>query len=276
MSAPLAPSLLGRALGALGALAAVLATAFVVAPRALAGDFADERDLRDAFRAAFVEYWRSGDRDFSPALESVVDYWFRYHVAKGVIAALLLIVLVALGALLWRAFLRGRGLGAGRNAAFASAGVVVTALAVFSLLAVMANVQGAVAPYASLLPMLTGGDTDSEHAETRARVRQQLAESVSGNGETSPALAVMISDFSLYHVAMAVIAAVVAIVLLGLSVVAWKRFPRSADTRARRVLGSFGVLAALSSLASIVVVVANTTTVADPGPALLALFDGGW
>ncbi|TQM32443.1 hypothetical protein [Nocardia bhagyanarayanae] len=275
MSVPVAPSRFGRALGVLGALAVVLAAAFVVVPPTLAGDFADERDLREAFREAFVEYWRSGARDFSPALESAVDYWFWYHVTKGVIAALLLIVFVALGVLLWRAFLRARGLDAGRNVALASSGMIVTALGVFSLLAVMANVQGAVAPYASLLPMLTGGDTDGELAETLDQVRQRLAESLSGGGET-PALAVMISDFSLYHVAMAVIAAVVAIVLLALNVVVWKRFARATDTRARRVSGSFGVLAALSSLASIVVVVANTTTAADPGPALSALFDGGW
>ncbi|WP_067783105.1 hypothetical protein [Nocardia amikacinitolerans] len=274
MSTPSTQSRSGRALGVLGALAVLLAAGFVVAPRMLAGSFEDERAVRDAFRVAFVEYWRSGDREFSPALESVVDYWFRYHVVKGVLAALLLIVLVWLGVLLWRVFLRARGSGAG-NTAFASAAVIVTALAVFSLLAVMANVQGALAPYASLLPMLTGGDTDGELAETLDQVRQRLAESSSAGGETPP-LAMMISDFAHYHVAMVVIAAVVAIVLLGLNVVAWKRFARTTDARARRVHGSFGVLATLSSLAAILVVVANTTTAADPGPALAALFDGGW
>src|SRR6185295_15066159 len=106
-------------------------------------------------------------------LERVVDYWFRYHVAKAVIATILLIVLVALGVLLWKAFLRAGGLGAGRRVALASAGVLVTMLAVFSLAMVMANIQGAVAPFASLLPMLTDGPTDGELAGTLDQVTQR-------------------------------------------------------------------------------------------------------
>ncbi|MFD0362788.1 hypothetical protein ACFQZZ_15195 [Nocardia sp. GCM10030253] len=272
----------GRAVAMLAALAVALVAAFVVAPRTLAASSSssgsvDERNLREALRAAFVEYWSSGDRDFSPGLARVVDYWFRYHVAKAVIAAILLIVLVALGVLLWKAFLGAGGLGVRRRAALASA-VLVTMLALFSLVMVMANVQGAVAPFASLFPMLTVGATDGELADTLDQVRQRLADSLSAGGQTPPALEVMISDFSRYHVAMAVVAAIVAVVLIGMSVVLWKRFARteSSDRRTRRVLGSFGVLAALLSLAVIVVVVANTTTAADPAPALLAFFDGGW
>ncbi|WP_214105059.1 hypothetical protein [Acrocarpospora catenulata] len=206
------------------ALAVALAAAFVVAPRTLAasrldGGFADERDIIEALRAAFVEYWNSGDRDFSHGLERVVDYWFRYHAAKAVIAAILLIVLVALGVLLWKAFLRAGGLGTGRRAALASARVLVTMLALFSLVMVMANVQGTVAPFASLLPMLVIGATDGELADTLDQIRQRLADSLSAGDRTPPALEVMISDFSRYHVAMAVVAATVAVVLIGTSVV---------------------------------------------------------
>jgi hypothetical protein len=39
------------------------------------------------------------------------DYWFRFHLVKGGIAALLLIVLVALGVVLWRTSLRANGSG---------------------------------------------------------------------------------------------------------------------------------------------------------------------
>jgi hypothetical protein len=242
------------------------------------GGYADERHLTEALREAFVEYWRSGDRDFPPALDRVVDYWFRYHVAKAVIAAILLTVLIALGVLLWRAFLRADGLGAGRRAALASAGVLVTMLALFSLATVMANVQGAVAPFASLLSMLPDGATDGELADTLAQVRQQLADSQTAHGHDRPALEMMISDLSRYHVALAAVAAIVAVVLIGVSAVLWKRFARtgSSDRRTRRVLGSFGALSVLSSLAMIVFVVANTTTATDPAPVLLAFFDGGW
>jgi hypothetical protein len=287
LSSPAAPSrsagVPGRVLATLVALVAALVTAFVVAPATLAaggsGDgFVDERHLTQALREAFVGYWRSGARNFSPDLESTVDYWFRYHVAKAVIAATLLILLVALGVLLWKAFLRAGGLRAGKRAALASAGVVVTTFALFSLVTVMANVQGAVAPFASLLPMLTGGATDGELADTLDQVRQRLADSRSAGDPAPPAIEVMINDFTRYHVAMAVLAAIVAVVLIGMSVVLWTRFARTgpSEGRTRRVLGSFGALSALVSLVAIFVAVANATTAADPAPALLAFFEGGW
>ena len=75
---------------------------------------------------------------------------------KAVTAALLLIVLIALGVLLWKAFLRADGVGVGKRTAHASAGALVTMLALFSLAIAMANIQGAAAPFASLLPMLAG------------------------------------------------------------------------------------------------------------------------
>jgi len=68
----------------------------------------------------------------------------------------------------------------------------------------------------------------------------------------------------------------VAVALIGLSSLLWKRFARSADRRTRRVLGSFGVLAALFSLLLIVLAAGNTTVAADPAPALMAFFEGGW
>jgi hypothetical protein len=42
------------------------------------------------------------------------------------------------------------------------------------------------------------------------------------------------------------------------------------------MLGSFAVLSAVVSLGMIVVGLANTTTAADPTPALLAFFGGGF
>jgi hypothetical protein len=271
----------GRAVATLAAVAAALCVAVVVGPPWLAArgpdaDLADHRHLTEALRGGFVEYWRSGDRDLSPALARVVDYWFRFHLAKALIAAILLVVLVALGRLLWSAFLRAGGLGAGRRAAPAAAGVLVTLLALVSLLVVMANVQGVVAPFASLLPMLTDGGADGEQAATLTEVRQQLA-AYRGAG-APPAVAVMVDDFALYHAAMVVIGAIVAVGFVVACVASWTRRARTAssDTRARRLLASFGLLSALPALAAIVLVTANATVAADPAPALLALFDGGW
>jgi hypothetical protein len=103
----------GRLLAALVALVAGLAAAFVIAPPTLAAtgpadDLADQDRLTAAFRTAVVGYWRSGDRDYPPDLQRVVDYWFRFHLVKGGIAALLLIVLGVLTVVLWRTFVRAR------------------------------------------------------------------------------------------------------------------------------------------------------------------------
>ncbi|MEU6758203.1 hypothetical protein [Streptomyces sp. NPDC046685] len=84
-------------------------------------------------------------------------------------------------------------------------------------------------------------------------------------------------DFARYHAAMAVIAGVVALALVGASVALWRRRARTAssDRRTRGLLGALGVVSAVSSPAVLVVAVANTTA-ADPAPALAAFFDGGW
>jgi hypothetical protein len=286
MSPPTAPSrstdIPGRALAGLGSAAVALAVSFVVAPGMLAsrsGDgFADERILVESLREGFIGYWRSGDRDFSSNLQKVVDYWSRYHVVKAVIAAILLFVLSALGLLIWKAFLRAGGLGAGRRAALAVTGALVTMLALLSLVTVMANVQGAIAPFSSLLPMLEVNATGGELGDTLDQVRQRLADSTGTGERTPPALEVMISDFSRYHEALAVVAVFVAVGFIGMSFMLWRRFAKTAasERRTRRVYGSFGLLTTMLSLAVMVLVVANVTTAAEPQPALLAFFNGGW
>jgi hypothetical protein len=273
----------GRALATLVALVAGLAAAFVVAPPRLAasgpaGDLADHGHLVAAFRTAVVGYWRSGDRNYPPALQRVVDYWFRFHLIKGGIAALLLMVLGVLTVLLWRAFLRADGLRMGSRAALVSAAIAAPMLALFALAVVMANIQGALAPFSSLMPMLTEGTPDASLAGTLAQARQQLAGSHRTSGYTPPALDAMVSDFGWYHAVLAVMAIVVVVALLGLGVMCWRSFARvgSADRRARRVLGWLGVGSVLSSLIVAVVLVANTGVAMDPAPALLGLFNGGF
>lgn len=269
----------GRALASLAALVAGLAAALVVVPpRLAAGDLADRGQLGAAFRAAVVEYWRSGDRNYPPALQRVVDYWFRFHLVKGGIAALLLVVLGVLTVLLWRTFLQADGLGTGSRAALASAGTAAPMLALFALVVAMANVQGALAPFSSLMPMLTEGTPDADLTSTLAQARQQLTGSHRTSGHTPLALDAMVGDFARYHAALAVVCAVVVAALLGLSVMCWRSYARvrSADRRARRVWGGFGVFSALSSLMVAVVLVANAGTATDPAPALLAFFNGGF
>jgi hypothetical protein len=265
------------------ALAVALVMAFIFAPGPLAGRMAGggyggQGELVDSLTESFVDYWNSGDRNLTPGLERAVDYWRDYHVVKAVIAAILLVVLTMLGVLLWKAFLRAGGLGAGGRAALASGGVAVTALALVSVAAVMANVQGAIAPLSSLLSMLPMHPSHGELADTLDQVRLRLAEYPNSGDRTPPAIEVMVSDFSRYHVVIAVAATMVAAVLIGLSVTSWKRFARTvaSDRRTRRVFGAFGLLSALASPAVLVVAVANVTVAADSAPALLAFFKGGW
>ncbi|KAA0023160.1 hypothetical protein FOY51_09810 [Antrihabitans cavernicola] len=264
----------------LTALASALVVAVFVAPGALAkapgGQTFDEAWLTAALRGAFVEYWNSGGRAFSPSMGTLVDYWFRFHVAKAAIAAILLAVLLALGLHVWRAFLRATDSSYGRQVALAASGVVVTACGLIASAMVMANLQGAVAPFSSLLSMLPFGETNSDLATALGQVREQLH--ASPTDRISPAAGAMISDFSRYHLAMAVIGAIVAVAFLATSVWLWRQFARMPllEKRTRRVLASFGVFSALLALAAVVLVVANAGTAADSQPALAAFFDGGW
>jgi len=181
----------------------------------------------------------------------------------------LLVVLVALGVLIWRAFLRADGL---RTKALAASGTVATALAVLSLVTLMANVQGAAAPFGSLLPVLIG-TSDGPLRGTVAQIRQQLPE-----WSTRPALEPIMSDYVRYHAVVAVEGAIVVVVLVALSVLLWRGFARTdrAQRRTRRLLASYGVFTPLLCLALALVVVANTTTTAHPLPGLEGLFAGGW
>lgn len=268
-----------RPLLLLSALASALVAAFVLVPGPVAsigstGDLADPDRLRAGVREAYAAYWQSGRRSFPSSLDAVVDFWFRYHVTKAVIAACALTVLVLLGVLVWQAFLRADRRWARVGAAIA--GVVVTVLGFAALAAAMANVQGAVAPFASLLPMTTDSPADARLAATLDSARQALGEDARGG--VPPALDATISDFARYHAALAVIAAVVAVgsIAIGVAFLRTRYARRSADRRTKRLVRSFGVLFLALSLVMIVIAVANTGTAADPKPALLAFFEGGW
>lgn len=209
----------GHLLAGLGALATALAAAFVVAPRLLAswpgGGLADQRTITEALRPAFVEFWRSGDRNLPAHLQGMVAYWSRYHVIKAVTATLLLIVLVALGIQLWKALLRADSRGVRTRVALASGAGTVTALAVFSLALVMANLQGALAPLSSLLTLLEDSPPHGELVDTLDQVRQHLVDYPTSGPGRPPALDVMVSDFAWYHAVMAAIAIVLAVTFIG-------------------------------------------------------------
>jgi hypothetical protein len=258
----------------LTALAGVLLIALFIAPPWLAAGragaaLADPARLAAAFRSAYVGYWRSGDRDLPPDLARLVDYWIRFHVIKAAIGAILLAVLVVLIVRLWREFLARD-----RRAAWPAVGAVFASVAaLFSLLVVMANAQGIAAPLSSLSPMLVGGPVDGPLASTLTQIRQTMTGS-----QTTPVLQQLISDFGVYHAAMAVISAIVILALAGLSVVLWRGFAAAGrrDRRARLVWGSYGTFAVVFLLLMSVVLTANVGVAAHPAPALAAFFNGSW
>lgn len=266
---------------AVAVLTGVLVAALVLVPNMLAArgrdsDLADRHKLVDELRAAFVGYWRSGERQYPPDLNRIVDYWFRYNVTKGVIAAALLIVAVALSLLLWKAFLRDSAPRKARSIALASTGALAVGLALFAVVTVTLSIQRAAAPLGALLPLLDVGTARGELADTINQVRQQLANSTGEHAQ--PALEVMISDYVRYHVVRAIAVVPLTLVGLGASAVLWRKRPRkgSVDRRARLVLSSFAVLSGVLSLFFIMLFVANQGTAADPEPGLLGLFNGSW
>jgi hypothetical protein len=247
-----------------------------VAASAPGGGFSDQRSLIAYLRDAFVGYWGSGSRNYSPQMQRIVDYWVRYHVAKAVIAALLLGVLSTLAVLLWRSHLRAE-LGALGRFAVVSAWGFAAMLALFAVAVLAANIQGALAPFSSLLSMLPAAEPDKQFTATLDQVRSGLAHYPSPDGRTSPVLQGMVDDFAFYHAALVAVAAVVMIALIVFSVLAWRRFARvKGDRRARRAFAGLGVATIVVLLGVAVVTAANVSTVADPAPALLASFQGSW
>jgi hypothetical protein len=258
-----------RSSAALVAFAVAAAVGFLVGPgpfaAAVSGSQLAGRDrLTDTFRKAFTGYWQAGSERFTPDLHRVVDFWAWYHVAKGVFAALLVAVLVVFAVRLGRAGLRAGGRTA--RVAFTAAGALAATVAVAALAVVMANVQGTLAPFASLSTMLP----TSRSSDTVAQVRQQVV-----SGHHGLVAQAMIEDYVRYHAVMVVAAAVVAGALITVSVVLWRRFATTAKP-ARLVFGSFGVVATVAAMTVLVVLAANASTVADPVPGLLGLFNGSY
>ena len=227
-----------RSIAGLIALAAAFTTAFVAVPPALTpgGPGGGQQGLTDAVRQAFAGYWSAGGRALTPDLQRLVDYWVRYLTIKAVFAALLLVTLVILVVRLRNGWAR----------------IAAGTLALGATAVLMANVQGILAPFNVLVPMVVGDSSGGQLDQ----IRQQLT-----TGPRSAALDAMVDNYSYSHLVMVYMAGFVALVLIVLSV----------------RLGRWrGLLTAVPALAMIVLAFANATTVADPVPKFLMLFQGGW
>ena len=260
----------------LAVLTVLLAAGFVLAPRALTGAGPTHgHSLSAATSQAFTAYWQSGRRSYPSALTDLVAYWRRYHVAKAGFAVSLTIALCWLAHILWRSLLRAGRLRPATTTAAVVAGGTVTALAFGSVLVVMATIQGALAPFSSLVSLLPVGHGNPALTRSAGQIQHDLAEHPALPRTPAP-LGAIIDDFQRYHAVLAAQAAILSVVLIGLSVLMWRRAPTAgrAIPRAKPLLRLLATAFALLTVIVLVVGAANVSTALNPDPALRLVFGG--
>jgi hypothetical protein len=257
-------------------VAVLLAAGFILAPRALTGaGQAHQHTLITATSQAFTAYWRSGRRSYSPALADLVAYWRRYHLVKAAFAVALTIALCWLAHILWRSLLRAGRLPPATTTAAVASGSAVTALAFGSVLVVMATIQGALAPFSSLISLLPIGHGDPALTGSAGQIKHYLAGHQALPRTPGP-LGAIIGDFQRYHAVLAVQATILAVALIGLTVLMWRRSntARRAVPRAKSLLRLLATAFALLTVIVLVVDAANVSTTLNPDPALRLVFTG--
>jgi hypothetical protein len=263
-----------RHLGALTAATALLVTLVVLVPFPLAsalsgGRYRDLAALRAGVTHGFVQLWTTGDGQMGE-LSATADFWARFHVVKATLSTALLVVLCILLARVWRASTAAGG--RTRRWGFALLGLGASALAVVSLLLVVANLQGAVAPLSSVLGVLSFADPGGPLEPVVQQARQAV-----GSGSSTPAAEVLRADFVRYHAVMGVLGAAVTLALIGGAVVLWRRRNHTTRTQRswRRVLAAGGAGLLLLGGAFALVTAANISTALHPSAALLGFLAGG-
>lgn len=260
----------------LAAIALLLGVAFVVAPVSLAGGghgggFFGGAALSSSVVDNFVAFWRSGDRAMLSGMNDLVQYWMRYHIAKAVLAGLLLVVLAVWATRLWKSFTDST-IAARHQRVAGVAGATVTAAGFGTALLLMANVQGAVAPLSSVLTLVPPAGDDPAVGQVRAQVAQQLR----AHGTPRPVLAHMISDFGAYHAVLAASAVVLACATVATGVVVGRSFMATArsDRAARRKKALASTVFAIVGIGVLILAAANVGNAVDPAHALLLFYAG--
>ncbi len=263
-----------RRLGALTAATALLVALVAVVPFPLAsalsgGRYRDLGALRAGVTEGFVQLWGTSDGRLGE-LSAAADFWARFHVVKATLSTVLLVVLCILLARAWRASTETGS--RGRRWGLAVLGLGASGLALVSLLVVVANLQGAVAPLSSVLGVLSFSDPGGPLEPVVEQARQ-----VVGSGAATPAAEVLRADFVRYHAVMAMLGTAVTLALIAGAVVLWRQ--RSHTDRSqrswRRVLAAGGTGLLLPASAFALVAAANVSTALSPSVALLGFLAGG-
>lgn len=252
-------------------LAAVVATVAVFVVPVLVATlrgYTGEGSLAAAAESAFVRADLGGQVADSRALAELTARWREFHVVKAALAGLLVLVLVGLTSRLRQA-VEAAGPGRQRGALIAAYGGVVGWL-LGALTVLLANVQGAMAPLASVASLLPAAGGTGELGGVLAGLRRAVEADPPPAGGLAEDL---LGDFTRYHAVLAVLAAVAAVVLLTLALAAVSGRWRLRGTRRSSSQPTWAVRAALHGAAGaffLLLSLANTSTWVDPVPALVA------
>ncbi len=225
-------------------------------------------DLRDDVDRGVVALWAEGAGTIGPSLAQAARVWAAFHAVKAAWALALLAALMECAAVLIRraphmAPLRWWGLW-----------TVNAVAAALTVLVVVANLQGLVAPLSSVWGLHSTPGGDPALAEALAGLR--LAVSADRG---SPAVDVLIADHVRYHRAMAWLGGGASGLLVAASGWVWRSRQGVGNTgpapAARRVRTALGLTCAgLAAFAIFfgVVTAANVSTVLNPRPTLASAF----
>ncbi|MFC9872968.1 hypothetical protein [Nocardia salmonicida] len=251
-----------------------LVAAFVLGPAALLREryprFDNESALSAALGESMTVFWQNGSGSLPSGLAELSDYWFRWHAIKIVISALLIVVLGLLAASLWKLFQNrriGRRYG---SIGCAVAAMSATALALFSVVLLVLNIQATAVPLVALLPLLPGAHADAALTQTLLQITRAVDEP--GNSQAdSPALLTLLEQITRYYWTMIIEATALSAAFGASTVVAYRRYvaARDADHPRRRFMYAFlGTAAMVMTFALVLLLGAAVGAVADPATAL--------
>lgn len=231
----------------------------------------DESALEAAAGSAFVRSGVSRTGIASGALVELVSPWREFHLVKATVAVTLVLTLIRLTAVLSKEA-RSAGTRRTRRSSHAAYGGVL-AWMLAALTIGLADLQGALAPLASVASLLPTAHPSGEVGTTLAELRETVQ-----IDPTPPAglAGDLLIDFARYHAAFAILGTVVGVVLIVLAL------PAAVDGWRRRheavALGTWpwqvGLFSGVGAFL-ILVAAANASTWLNPVPALVASLGGG-
>lgn len=248
--------------------AVVLSVGIALAPwpiaRLLTGtQYADVGALQGTVDRGIVALGAEGS---ALELEEAARFWAAFHGVKAALAVALLVVLMGCGVGLLRS---GSRMSRTRwwlcwtgNAAAASV----------ALLVAVANVQGVVAPLASVLGLRSMAPGEGPLRDTLAAIHRDLL-----SGSSSAATDLLVAEHVRYHVAMVTLGGIATAALLLGATLAWRHRRQGSTQRTSGQAGPprMAVIATCLGLTAFavffgVVTVANVTTALNPRPTLAA------